>query len=150
MITDYRRFSRKKTIVAFALLISICFISLTLSCVSGVSGVKGVDAERAYNIQELDTPPKPIHRVQAKYPFEAKTQRIEGRVVVNFLVTKEGTVKEASVFQSSPEGVFDQAALEAVKQWKFDPGKIGGEPVETRVRTPFVFKLSPAPTVPNS
>ena len=146
MITNYRNFSRKKTVVAFAFLISICFISLTLSCVSGVSGVKSVDTERAYNLQEIDTPPKPILTVPAIYPFEAKVQRLEGRVVVNLRVTKEGDATEASIFESSPEGVFDQAAIEAAKQWKFDPGKIGGEAVDTRVRVPFVFELPPAPS----
>jgi TonB family protein len=150
MITDYKSFSRKKTVVAFALLICFCFISLTLSCVSGVSGEKTVDTKRVYNLQEPDTPPSPIRRVDAIYPFEAKTQKIEGRVVVDFVVTEEGTVRDVSVVKSSPEAVFDQAAIKAIKQWKFDPGKIGGKPVETRVRTPFVFEYSQVPTVPDN
>ena len=150
MITNYRYFSRKKTFVAFALLISICFISLTLSCLSGVSEVKGVDTGRAYNLQEIDTRPKAVHMVQPIYPFEAKAQEIEGKVVVNLVVTKEGTARDVSVFESSPEGVFDQAAIEAAKQWIFDPGKIGGEPVETRIRVPFVFKTAPPAPDPSN
>jgi len=151
MITDYRNFSPKMTVVAITLLISICFISLTISCVSGVSGVKRGDTVKEYTLEEIDTPPKAIHMIQPIYPFEAKVQRIEGRVVVNLIVTKEGTVRDASVFQSSPEDIFDQAALDSVKQWKFDPGRIkGGEAVDTRVRVPIIFELHPDPTVPSN
>lgn len=150
MITNYRNFSRKKTVVAFALLISICFISLILSCVSGVSGVKRVDTVKEYTLEEIDTPPRVIRTVIPKYPYEAKIQKIEGSVLVGLIVTKEGTARDVSVFESSHDGIFDQAALESVKQSKYNPGTKDGEPVDTKVVRRVVFKLPPDPTVPSN
>ena len=143
MITSYKRFSRKKTVVAFALLISICFISFTLSC---LSGVKQAQTEKgAYRLDELGTKPSVIHAVPPKYPYEAAQKGIKGKVLVQFVLTKEGIAKEPIVVESSPEGVFDEAALEAVKQYKFNPGTIGGEAVDCIVKMPIVFELTPGP-----
>ena len=150
MITDYKSFSRKKTVVAFALLVSICFISLSLSCVSGVSGVKRVDTVKEYTLEEIDTPPRVIHTEIPKYPYEAKIQKIEGSVLVGLIVTKEGIARDVSVFESSHDGIFDQAALESVKQSKYNPGTKDGEPVDTKVVRRVVFKLPPDPTVPSN
>ena len=147
MITDYRNISRKRTVAAFALLFSICFISLTLSCLSGVSGVKEADKERVYTLEELDTPPRVKSMFIPKYPYEAKKQRIEGIVVIGLIVTKEGTARDLSVVKSPAEGIFDQAALESVRQSVYYPGKKGGEPVDTRVARKVVFEL---PTPPNN
>ena len=150
MITDFRHYSRKKTVVAFVLLVSICFISLTISCVSGVSGVKRVDTLKEYTLEEIDTPPRVIHTVIPKYPYEAKIQKIEGSVLVGLIVTKEGIARDVSVFESSHDGIFDQAALESVKQSKYNPGTKDGEPVDTKVVRRVVFKLPPDPTVPSN
>jgi TonB family protein len=55
-------------------------------------------------------------------------------------VTKEGTVRDAVILKSSPAGVFDQAAIEAVHQYIFDPGTKGGEAVTYRI---FNFDSQP-------
>lgn len=146
MITNYRNFSRKKTVVAFALLISVSFISLTLSCLSGVSGVKGVDTGRTYTLEEIDTPPRSKSMMIPKYPYEAFKQKIEGIVVVGLVVTKKGTARDVSIVKSVADGVFDQAAIEAVKQEKFYPGTKDGEPVDTRAVRKVVFELPPSPS----
>lgn len=143
MITNYKRFSGKRTVAAFALLISICFISFTLSCLSGVKQVQ--TEKKAYTLDELGTKPNVVSAVPPKYPYEAAQQGLQGKVVVKFVLTKEGTVKEPTIFKSSPEGVFDEAALEAVKQYKFNPGTIDGKAVDCIVRMPIVFELGAGP-----
>jgi protein TonB len=143
MISNYKSSSRKNTVVAFALLILIGFISFTLSC---ISGVKQAQPEKgAYNLNELDTKPRVTRRFPPKYPYEAAQQGIEGKVLIKFVLTKEGTVKEPLVVESNPEGVFDEAALEAVKQYKFNPGTIDGKAVDCIIRMPIVFELGAGP-----
>jgi len=44
------------------------------------------------------------------------------------------------VVQQSPDPVFDRAALDAIKKWKFEPGKRNGKPVRFRMRQPITFK----------
>jgi len=141
MITYYKILSRKMTFMAFALLISIGFISFTLSCLSGVKQPQ--TEKREYTLDELGTKPNVLHAVMPRYPFEAAQQGIKGKVLVQFIVTKEGIAKEPVVVESSPEGVFDEAALEAVKQYKFNPGTIGGEVVNCIVKMPIIFELGP-------
>jgi len=140
MITNHKRFSRKKTVVAFALLISIGFISFSLSCVSGVKQVQ--TGERVNALNEVSTSPSVIHTVPPSYPFEAAQKGIEGKVTVQFVVTKEGAVKDPIILESSPVDVFDQAALETVTQYTFKPGTKGGKAVDLIVRLPIVFQLS--------
>jgi bla regulator protein BlaR1 len=141
MITYYKRFSPKMRYAAFALLISIGFICFGLS---GCAGVKQVQTEKgAYKLGELDTKPSVLHAVMPRYPFEAAQQGIKGKVLVQFVLTEEGIAKEPIVVESSPEGIFDEAALEAVKQYKFNPGTIGGETVDCIIKMPIVFELAP-------
>ena len=62
---------------------------------------------------------KPVKKVKPKYPPEAEAQHIEGRVKVRLTVDVEGNVTDAQVLLAEPPGVFDEAVLEAVRQYKF-------------------------------
>jgi protein TonB len=94
-----------------------------------------------FELSEVDTPPKVLQKTPAAYPFAAKRQGIRGRVVVRCLISIQGEPGRFEVVESDPEGVFDQAALEAVEKWRFKPGILAGEPVPTWVRVPFKFEL---------
>ena len=65
------------------------------------------------------------------YPPSAKAEGIEGYVVVRYDVTAQGTVANAEVVEAEPEGVFEQAALASIVQWRFRAATEGGKPVET-------------------
>ncbi|MDY0021053.1 TonB family protein [Arenimonas caeni] len=83
-----------------------------------------------------------------KYPAEALEQGIEGTVWLEVLVGADGVPKEVKVKKSSPGGVFDQAAVDAAWQWRFNAGRRGndGEKVEGWVVVPVQFaKNEPAP-----
>jgi periplasmic protein TonB len=60
------------------------------------------------------------------YPAQAKAQGLQGDVVVRYNVTTQGMVVEAEVVSSNPPGVFDDAALEAVTSWRFNPPVVDG------------------------
>jgi bla regulator protein BlaR1 len=141
MITYYKRLSPRMTYAVFALLISIGLISFALS---GCAGVKQAQTEKGvYALDKLGTKPSVIYAVPPKYPYEAAQERIEGKAIVKFVVTKGGAVREPTIVESSPEGIFDEAAIEAAKQYKFKPGTIDGKAVDCIVRLPVIFELGP-------
>ena len=72
----------------------------------------------------------PIVRVAAVYPRRALQRGIEGYVDVEFTVSKLGTVKDPKVIQASPQGIFEQAALDATLKYKYKPRVVNGEPME--------------------
>ena len=76
-----------------------------------------------------------------KYPQEAKDKNISGRVFVNFVVEKDGSVDEVNVLRSIGGGC-DEEAVRVVKSMpKWTPGKQKGKPVRVSYIIPFVFKL---------
>ncbi|MCF2948277.1 energy transducer TonB [Paraglaciecola aquimarina] len=72
----------------------------------------------------------PIVRVAAVYPRRALQRGIEGYVDVTFTVSKLGSVKDPKVLQASPEGIFEQAALDATLKYKYKPRVVNGEAME--------------------
>ena len=68
-----------------------------------------------------DTPPRLIHDVAPEYPLSAMRRGLSGRVRLEFTVRPDGRVADVSVVASAPEGVFDEAAVAAARQWRFEP-----------------------------
>jgi protein TonB len=81
-----------------------------------------------------------IHDVPPQYPAEAGRARIEGTVVLMALIGTDGSVKDVRVESGLP--ILAQAAIDAVKQWRYKPYMIGGEPVEVDSRITINFTLS--------
>lgn len=65
--------------------------------------------------------PGVIKKVEPRYPPIAQTMRVEGTVVVDAIIRKDGTVSDVTVLRSSNK-LFDQACIDAVRQWRFTPG----------------------------
>jgi periplasmic protein TonB len=77
-----------------------------------------------------------------KYPEEAKEKGIQGRVTVRFVVTKDGSISQASVVRGVDPSL-DNAVLEVLKKLpKFIPGKMAGTPVSVWYALPISFKLA--------
>lgn len=87
-----------------------------------------------FNAAYLDNP-------QPRYPPLSRRIREEGRVVLRVLVTPRGSAQQIEVRASSGHSRLDDAACEAVRQWKFVPAKRGEEPVPAWVLIPVSFKL---------
>jgi len=78
-----------------------------------------------------------VYRVEPRYPAMAKATRLEGVVVLNALVRTDGTVEKVQRISGNP--VLAEAAIEAVKQWRYEPFKLNGvvTATETTVRVKF-------------
>jgi protein TonB len=81
-----------------------------------------------------------VYDVAPKYPAEAGRARIEGTVVLLAVIGKDGTVEDVRVEKGLP--VLAQAAIEAVKQWRYRPYLLNGEPVEVDSHITINFTLS--------
>ena len=84
----------------------------------------------------------PIVKVSPVYPRRALQRGIEGFVIVEFTVTKQGAVKDVFVIEANPEGIFEQAAMDAAKKFKYKPRVVNGEPAEVSgVQNRITFQI---------
>lgn len=84
----------------------------------------------------------PLVRVQPLYPPAAAERKIEGWVKLRFTIGTTGAVKSPQVIDADPGGIFDRAAIRAIRKWKYKPRIENGVPVETRgVKVKLSFKL---------
>jgi periplasmic protein TonB len=80
-----------------------------------------------------------VHKVQPTYPEEARRAHIEGRVLLHAVISKEGQVADLQVISGPSE--LTAAAIEAVRQWRFKPYLLKGEPAEVDTQLIVDFQL---------
>lgn len=83
----------------------------------------------------------PAARVAPEYPRQALKRRQEGTVDVELRVNPDGTVADAKILRSDPPGVFDDAALRAIRKWKFKPKMVDDKAVEATGTQRMEFRL---------
>jgi protein TonB len=91
-----------------------------------------------FALADLDQKPRPLVQQQPRLTA-ALRKRVPANVAVLFTVDASGRVEEPIV-QSSTDREFEAPVLAAIRQWKFEPGKRGGQPVRFRMRQPFSFQ----------
>ena len=80
-------------------------------------------------------------RVPPQYPESALRNGVQGYVDVHFTITTDGTVTNVAVVSSDPTDVFNRAATDAVRQWRYQPRVVDGRPVESQSQVRLQFKL---------
>ena len=97
--------------------------------------------DETFDVSELEKKPEAISQVAPVYPGELRKAKIEGSVTLVFILNEDGRVEEPRVENSSqPE--FEKPALEAIRKWRFRPGKKAGQAVRTYVRIPMRFRVA--------
>jgi protein TonB len=82
-----------------------------------------------------------LEQVIPKFPARARRMDVsEGSVALEYTVDERGAVKDAVVVSASPPGVFDEAALSAIRRWRYQPKLQDGKPVASRKRFRFTFR----------
>lgn len=94
-----------------------------------------------YPLSQLDVKPKPRFQSAPKYPDLERIAGLTGEAVIEFIVQPDGEVGEARALKSTRKS-FEESALAAVQQWKFEPGQKGGAAVGVRLQVPIVFNIS--------
>jgi len=82
-----------------------------------------------------------LHNPKPRYPSAARKRGMEGVVMVNVRVGRDGQPLEALIHTSSGYGVLDRAALKAVRSWRFEAARRGNTRVEGEVLVPINFEL---------
>lgn len=82
-----------------------------------------------------------VNYVGPEYPRSARRRNIQGSVDVGFTVTTDGKVRATQVLNSEPGDTFDQAAMDAVEKWRFEPVVENGVAVEKRTAVRLAFNL---------
>ena len=86
------------------------------------------------------TPPRLLKEVRADYTDEARRANVEGEVVLEIVVRRDGTVGDVRILQRLGSGL-DQRAVQAVRQWQFAPSRLRGAAVDVIVEVSVEFKL---------
>ncbi len=84
--------------------------------------------------------PKKTRDVKPKYPPQAIAQGLRGIVILELLIDTRGNVASASVVRGVPG--LDEAAIAAVRQWRYEPVKVDGKAVSIRLTVPIAFSLA--------
>ena len=95
----------------------------------------------AYDSDKLDQRPGITKRVMPEYPTRARRMNVEGQVMVQVVVDKQGMPRNGQIVRATPSGYFEDAALKAVRRMRFTPGRLKGQVVNTVVMIPFAFRL---------
>jgi periplasmic protein TonB len=84
----------------------------------------------------------PIVKVAPIYPRRAQTRGITGYCIVEYTVTKSGSIRDPMAVDCQPAGVFDRASVKAATKFKYKPRVVDGEPIEVAgVQNKFTYEL---------
>jgi len=85
-------------------------------------------------------PPKLVDAPRPAYPEEARKAKTQGMVVVDALIDERGAVQEVRLVRGQPDGL-SEAAMEAVRKWRFEPATLDGSPVAVEYSLTVRFRL---------
>jgi TonB family protein len=85
-------------------------------------------------------PPRLLREVKANYTDEARRANVEGEVDLEIVVRRDGSVGDIKILRGLRSGL-NERAIEAVKQWRFSPGRMKGVPVDVVVEVGVEFRL---------
>lgn len=80
-----------------------------------------------------------INQVKPVYPPLARQARVSGVVILEAVIGKDGSIAEVKVISGHP--LLQQAAIDAVSQWKYKPTLLNNEPVEVQTTVTVTFSL---------
>ena len=123
-----------RTAVAFALILA------AVGTVGLRRSIAQDTPERVYKVGNGVTSPKVLYKVDPQYSEEARKAKVEGTVLLNLVIQPDGMAHDISVVTGPGYGL-DLMAMQAVAQWRFQPGTLDSQPVAVRARIEVNFKL---------
>ena len=98
-------------------------------------------AEKPYRIGGDVSSPRIISSVAPEYTQEARDAQRQGDVLIQLVVTRDGVASDVQALGQKIGFGLDEKAVECVRQWRFEPGKKGDQPVAVIVQTIIRFRL---------
>jgi TonB family protein len=109
--------------------------------VTGVRAVSGFKERQVLTVGGGIRPPAKVVNVPPVYPQEAQDAKVQGVVILEAIVGEDGSVTEVEVLRSIPQ--LDVAAVDAVKQWRYQPTLLNGVATPVRMTMTVNFTLTP-------
>jgi TonB family protein len=106
----------------------------------GVEPAASLTPERVLALSPAAAENSLIHRVEPDYPEEARKRQLQGAVVLDIHIGQDGTVQDTKLVSGEP--LLADAAMAAVRQWRFQPRLVDGVPAEMQTRITLNFRLS--------
>jgi len=104
-------------------------------------------ADQIYRVGDDVTAPKLLNRVEPAYPKAARRELIEGVVILEAIISASGNVTNIAVLKSV-HPLIDEAAVHAVRQWRYSPATLNGNPVRVYLTVTMTFNLALMPPMP--
>ncbi len=101
----------------------------------------GLTGKSGSNSPTINPDALPLASLDPDYPRQAVNQDQSGWVKLRFTVTEQGTVDDIRVIEAKPKGVFEQAAIRAVREYRFRPRMVNGNAVPQRAERTIRFQL---------
>ena len=101
---------------------------------------EGAPEEAHRDAPEIVPPAVVLHRVEPGYPESARQMQLQGPVVLDVRIGVDGSVQDMALVSGQP--LLVQAAKDAVKQWRYQPTLLNGEPVEVDTTIDVIFSLN--------
>lgn len=120
------------------------------------SEIEVVESEQAEEwpasstITDYDAPPRIVKQTKPEYPENAFRRKLQGVVYVEFVIESDGIVRQARVYEPEDKRErskatnareLQRAALDTVRQWRFEPARKDGQPVATIARAPVSYRI---------
>jgi len=83
-----------------------------------------------------------LHQTRPVYPADLQQLAVEGTVVIRAVISKDGNVLSPQVVNTDVDPRLAQIALDSVKQWRYQPSLLNGQPVETTTTLTIDFRLN--------
>ncbi len=87
------------------------------------------------------TSPRVIEKIAPSYTEEARKNRTMGTVIVRTIIAEDGSIEDVEVLKGQPDGL-SEAAVAAVRQWRFEPATLDGKPVSVYYNLTINFRLA--------
>jgi protein TonB len=100
-----------------------------------------VGAAKAMNKSAVERAARVTQRTEPQYPSAAREKNLSGYVLLEIHVSAGGVPEEIRIVQAEPPGVFEAAAREAVRSWRFDPAMASGQAVASWLKQKMRFEL---------
>ncbi len=132
-----RRFALVAACAALGLAICASALALRLSVNALPAATDNKQAPNSVSVSPTEMAGNVLTTVPPKYPEEAKKERIQGTVLLNAVIGKDGAVEELTVTSGPKE--LQQSALDAVRQWTYNPYLLNGNPTEVKTTISVVY-----------
>lgn len=86
--------------------------------------------------------PRPLANPRPIYPREARRRGVEGHVLLRVVVGEKGMSEAVTLLETSGYSVLDEAAIAAIRKWRFEPARRGGTPMTAAIDVPVTFRIN--------